>query len=265
MPLWLQDTTPAPAAWVADMTEFRMCVAGATAAVSALFECTPAFFRPYLTDSQPDFSAVVTREDIAFEGAALYEEALQEGFCVRKFTDPFLERAAIQRKFAEFLFDRDTILLHGSTVAVDGTAYLFTAKCGTGKSTHTRLWCQAFGDRAVMVNDDKPFIAVTKNGAFACGSPWSGKHGLDTNISAALKGICLLERGTENRIERAEKEALLPMLLAQSCRPLESGKEQQFFQLVNTLAETVPLWQMQCTRDIEAAHMAYAVMSQANK
>ena len=243
------------------MTEFRMRVAGATAAVSALFECTPAFFRPYLTDSEVDFSAVVTREDIEFEGAALYEEALQEGFRIRKFTDPFLERAAIQRKFAEFLFDRDTLLLHGSTVAVDGEAYLFTAKCGTGKSTHTRLWCQTFGDRAVMVNDDKPFVAITKNGVFASGSPWSGKHGLDTNITVPLKGICLLERGKENRMEKAGKETLLPTLLAQSYRPLDSAKEQRFSQLIDKLAQTVPLWQMQCTKDIEAAQIAYTAMS----
>jgi len=247
------------------MTEFRMRVAGVTCAVSALFECTPAFFRPYLTDSEPDFSAVITPEDIAFEGAALYEEALAEGFRVRKFTDPFLERAAIQRKFAEFLFDRDTLLLHGSTVAVDDQAYLFTARCGTGKSTHTRLWCQAFGDRAVMVNDDKPFITVTKNGVFASGSPWSGKHGLDTNITVPLRGICLLERGKENRIKKAENEALLPMLLAQSYRPLDTAKEQRFLNLVERLAKAVPLWQMQCTKDIEAAHIAYAAMSQMNE
>lgn len=243
------------------MTEFRMCVAGATAAVSALFECTPAFFRPYLTDSDPDFSAVVTREDIEFEGAALYEEALQEGFRIRKFTDPFLERAAIQRKFAEFLFDRDTLLLHGSTVAVDGEAYLFTAKCGTGKSTHTRLWCELLGDRAVMVNDDKPFVAITKNGVFVSGSPWSGKHGLDTNITVPLKGICLLERGKENRMEKAGKETLLPTLHAQSYRPLDPAKEQRFSQLIDKLAQTVPLWQMQCTKDLDAAQIAYTAMS----
>ena len=242
------------------MTEFRMRVAGATCAVSALFECTPAFFRPYLTDGEADFSAVITPEDIAFESNALYEEALQEGFRVRKFTDPFLERAAIQRKFAEFLFERGTLLLHGSTVAVYGKAYLFTARCGTGKSTHTRLWCQAFGDQAVMVNDDKPFIAVTENGIFASGSPWSGKHGLDTNITVPLGGICLLERGAENQIKKARKETLLPMLLTQSYKPLEDTKAQRFLDLVERLAEAVPLWQMQCTKDIEAAHIAYAAM-----
>ena len=238
-----------------------MCVAGATCAVSTLFECTPAFFRPYLTEGEADFSAVISPENIAFESNALYEEALQEGFRVRKFTDPFLERAAIQRKFAEFLFERDTLLLHGSTVAVDAKAYLFTARCGTGKSTHTRLWCQAFGDRAVMVNDDKPFIAVTDKGVFASGSPWSGKHGLDTNITVPLGGICLLERGSDNQIKKADKEALLPMLLAQSYKPLDAAKEQRFSELVERLAEAVPLWQMQCTKDAEAAHIAYAAMS----
>lgn len=243
------------------MTEFRMQIAGATGAVRALFECTPAFFRPYLTENEPDFAAAVTREDIEFEAAALYEEALQEGFRVRKFTDQFLERAAIQRKFAEFLFDRDTLLLHGSTVAVDGQAYLFTARSGTGKSTHTRLWCQAFGNRAVMVNDDKPFISITESGIFASGSPWSGKHGLDTNITVPLKGICLLERGTENRIARAAKDSLLPTLLAQSYRPLDAAKEPRFLQLLDKLAETVPLWQMQCNKDIDAAAVAYAAMS----
>ena len=144
---------------------------------------------------------------------------------------------------------------------MDGVAYLFTARSGTGKSTHTRLWCQLFGDRAVMVNDDKPFISIAEKGIFASGSPWSGKHGLDTNITVPLKGICLLERGTENRIENAAKEALLPMLLAQSYRPLDEAKAPRFLQLVDTLAENVPLWQMQCTKDIEAARVAYATMS----
>ena len=53
------------------------------------------------------------------------------------------------------------IMLHSSCVVVDDKAYLFTARSGTGKSTHTRLWCQLFGDRAVMVNDDKPFLRCT--------------------------------------------------------------------------------------------------------
>ena len=51
------------------------------------------------------------------------------------------------------------------------------------------------------------------------------------------------------------------MLLAQSYRPLDEAKAPRFLQLVDTLAENVPLWQMQCTKDIEAARVAYATMS----
>ncbi|MDD7517902.1 hypothetical protein [Ruminococcus flavefaciens] len=41
--------------------------------------------------------------------------------------------------------DYDTVLFHGSVIAVDGHGFLFTAKSGTGKSTHTRLWREYFG------------------------------------------------------------------------------------------------------------------------
>ena len=227
------------------MEAFIMEIAGLAVQVQPMFFSTKEYCRDYLTEKAPELFVTVTPEDLVFEQKMLDQEAEEEDLKRRKFTDPFLERTAIQRKVADHIVSRNTLMLHGSTVAVDGKAYLFTAPCGTGKSTHTRLWCQAFGQRAMMVNDDKPFISVTKDGVFASGSPWSGKHGLDTNITVPLKGICLLERGRENRIERAAKENLLPMLLAQSYRPLDEAKEQRFLHLAERLAETVPLWQMQ--------------------
>ncbi len=243
------------------MAEFTITIAGYTGFVHCLFESTPHFFHAYLTDAVPDFSITVTRQDLELEQSSLLEEAIREGFRVRHFPDPFLERAAIQRGFAEFLFDREILLLHGSAVAVDGQCYLFTARSGTGKSTHTRLWCQTFGSRAVMINDDKPFLALTERGVTVYGSPWSGKHGLDTNISAPLAGICLLERGTENRIEPAAMEQLLPDLLRQSFRPMAPEKEASLIHMVQALAHRVPLWRMWCTKVPRAALTAFYAMS----
>lgn len=42
----------------------------------------------------------------------------------------------------------DGMMLHASGVVVDGKAYLFSASCGTGKSTHVRLGLKLFGERA---------------------------------------------------------------------------------------------------------------------
>lgn len=244
------------------MAEFNLQIAGKTAAVSCLFESTPHQFSRYLTQNAPDFSITVVPEDLRFEQEELDREAREEGFRLRTFTDPFLERAAIQRRFAEHLLDHGILLLHGSTVAVDGKAFLFTARSGTGKSTHTRFWLEVFGDRARMVNDDKPFLQITGSGVVAHGSPWSGKHGLDSNISAPLAGICLLERGVENSIRRATPEELLPMLFHESAHPRDPSQAETHRLLVEALSRNVPLWQMRCNKNPEAAIIAHRAMSE---
>ena len=240
------------------MAVFTMRVAGAVAEVHSLFDSTRDYCKSYLTEESPEFTIRVTAGDLAFEQAELLAEAKAEGMKPRRFTDPFLERTAIQRAFADFLLNRNTLLFHGSTVALDGFAYLFTAKCGTGKSTHTRFWREVFPD-AKMVNDDKPFLELTREGILAHGSPWSGKHGLSENISVPLKGICILHRGPENKIHPISLEESMEMLLAQGYCPQDA--REKFQKLTETLANTVPLWSMECTKDPEAAKISHLAMS----
>ena len=243
------------------MAEFAVEIAGHSFGICSLFESTREYCKRYLTDKKPELQVTVQREDLVFEQQMLEKEAVEEGIRIRKFQDPFLERTSIQRAVAEYLFNNNVLMLHGSTVAVDGRGYLFTAKCGTGKSTHTRLWCQAFGNRAVMVNDDKPFLQVREDGMWVCGSPWSGKHGLDTNIAVPLAGICILERGKENHIVPCSVEKALPMLLHQGYCPLDPKKRGAYGSLITRLAERTHLWQMQCNKDVEAAFTAYRAMN----
>ena len=235
------------------MADFTIQIGPATARVHSLFESTRDYCIRYLTDAPPQFHITVKPGDLQLQQQALREEALQEGLRPRTFSDPFLERTVIQEKLADCLMQRQMLLVHGSTVAVDGRAYLFTAKCGTGKSTHTRLWREAFPQRAQMVNDDKPFLELTCAGVIAHGAPWSGKHGLDNNLSVPLQGICILERGSENHIHPIAPEDALPLVLHQTYRsPLP---------LVARLLRQVPLWHMTCTKDPEAAQVAFQAMS----
>ena len=238
------------------MEAFVLEVAGLVTHVQPMFFSTREYCRPYLTEREPEFYVEVTAEDLIHQQELLDQEADQEGLRRRKVTDPFLERTVIQEKIAEKLLVQDTLLLHGSTVAVDGQAYLFTAPCGTGKSTHTRLWRELFGSRAVMVNDDKVFLQLRQDGIWACGSPWTGKHGIGNNISVPLKGICFLQRGTENRIQKAMPEKWLPELIHQCFLP-----EERYTSLVRQLAQRIPLWEMSCTKELQSAAIAYEAMS----
>ena len=242
------------------MDAFMMEVAGSVFAVQPLFESTRAYCADYLTDREPEFSVAVDRADLVQEQRLLDIEADEEGLKRRKFSDMFLERSVIQRRVAKALIGKDTLMLHGSTVAVDGQAYLFTAPCGTGKSTHTRLWREVFGDRAVMVNGDKPFVWITFDGVLACGSPWTGKHGLGSNVSFPMKGICILSRGSENRIRLLAPEDAADFLRSQCFVPEDSEQAGRALELLDRLIRTVSLWQMECTKQPEAAITAYQAM-----
>lgn len=237
------------------MDTFVMEIAGFGFAVVPLFGSTKAYCAGYLSDRVPEYMITVSRHDLHLEQELLDIEADEEGLKRRKFSDMFLERSVIQRRVAELLIPKNVILMHGSTVAVDRKAYLFTAACGTGKSTHTRLWREEFGDRAVMVNDDKPFLRFEADGVYAYGSPWTGKHGLGNHVRFPLNGICILRRGQENVIRRAENRNLMDFIRHQ-CFLAEEAPE-----LVQELVRRVPVWEMECTKDQIAARVAFDAMS----
>lgn len=242
------------------MPNFNLKIAGQVGYVKCLFGSTPYYLARYVTHDTAGFSVSVSREDLERERQFRDAEALEEGMKLRKVTEPFLERLAIQRKFAEYLMGCGVLMVHGSAVAVDGVGYIFTAACGTGKSTHTRLWREVFGDRAMMINDDKPFVRITPEGVTVCGAPWSGKHGLDTNTEVPLGGICMLERGRENEIR-----PVLPEEIPELCRNLrwfmEADRVPQFDALGSELARRMPLWHMRCNMDPAAARMSHCAMS----
>lgn len=207
----------------------------------------------------------ITQSDIDFEREKSAREDIKEGIPIRQFSDAYLETLAVYRKIADHLLSCDTLLFHGSVIAVDGIGYLFTAKSGTGKSTHTRLWREYFRERAVMVNDDKPLLRITDSGVTAYGTPWDGKHRLSTNIAVPLKGICILTRDTTNHIEPAEPHAVYPLIVQQTNRSLSADGMKQTLSLIDRMLNVVPVYRLGCNMDIEAARVAYDGMNRLKK
>ena len=225
--------------------------------VTSIYEKVHEYCNDYLTDEPADFSVCITREDIIKEKDKSDSEYAYEGKKSPDFSDTLLEETAVYRKIAEKMPDYDTFVFHGSVVAVDGQGFLFTAKSGTGKSTHTRLWREYLGDKAVMVNDDKPMLKITDSGVTAYGTPYNGKHRLGCNMSVPLKAICILTRGEKNSIVRIDKAEAYAMLLQQVYRPQNHLQMAKTLKLVDRLAANTELYKLACNMDIEAAEVAY--------
>lgn len=161
--------------------------------------------------------------------------------------------------FYRKLLDFDGMLLHASAVIKDGYAYLFSAPSGTGKSTHTALWCKVFED-AQILNDDKPAIRIIEGKVYVFGTPWSGKSDLNLNLRVPLGGICFLERSKDNFIEKIQPSQAIHLLLNQTVRPRMVKNMDRMLTLLDHIIQNTTIYRMGCNMEDEAAVMAYETM-----
>lgn len=214
------------------------------------------YLRRYESGGKPQIKIGLSRRDIKI-GKRFFAETATEG----EFPDWYYEAVALQRAFSIRAAERGVLLLHASALSVDGEAYLFAAPSGTGKSTHARLWRKLLGDRAVVINDDKPFVKVEGDRVTVYGSPWSGKHRLDNNISVPLKGICFLEQGTENRIVRLSARDAFARLCKQVYFPADRKVGAKVLEGMGILLK-YPLYQLTCDISEDAARLSFQAMKE---
>ncbi len=236
------------------------CFAERMVQINSLYSDIHTLCRDYRAEGKADFTVTIEPGDITFERCHWESENEKTVNQVPSYSDGYLETLAVYRKIAEKMPSYDTVLFHGSAIAVDGEAYLFIAKSGVGKSTHTRLWRELLGERAVMVNDDKPLVRITQRGATVYGTPWDGKHRLSCNIAVPLKAVCLLERAKENTIHTiSESEAILSFL-KQVYRPSCSQGLKKTLALLDLLMKSVGLYRLCCNKQPQAAKIAFETM-----
>ena len=165
------------------------------------------------------------------------------------------------RSFYFQLLPHDGMMFHASCMLLEGKAYCFSGPCGTGKSTHTSLYRNHFGDDKVRIlNDDKPALRRIDGTWFAFGTPWSGKTDLNLNLSAPLGGICFLEQGQANAIRRMAVAEAIPPLMQMTHHAKEPARIRLHLELLDSLLATVPVWRMTCRPDLEAVRLSYDAM-----
>lgn len=155
----------------------------------------------------------------------------------------------------------DGMMLHSSCVVVDGKAYLFTAPSGVGKSTHVQLWLKLFGDRAYVLNDDKPALRAIDGKIYVYGTPWSGKYDYNRNERVELGGIAVVKRAAENSIRPLTPKEGIYALLNQTARTQVDYVVDQCLETIQKIVSTRKLFELSCNMDISAARLSYETMS----
>ena len=232
-----------------DGEKMKLLIAGLTVELEPKYEDTKRLAAPFICgdDRKPDIRLRVSDEyldDLMSRAAEGSTVGQMENFA---FSSVFNQRAIPFR----------TMLVHSSALIYDGGAYLFSGDSGVGKSTHTRLWLKAFGDRVHIMNDDKPVVRLYDDRAVCYGTPFDGGSGIALNESYPLKAIIFIERGEQNSVRIPDSREIIQRLYFQTAHFVSRAVAAEMLGNFDRLLSLTPFYVLTCNTDISASHTAF--------
>lgn len=163
-----------------------------------------------------------------------------------KFVDEYL----LTQYTINYLVDKYTnsIFFHSSSIKYNNLGIIFSAKSGTGKSTHRRLW-EKYGN-AICINDDKNIITLNNDKLYISPNPWCGKHMVQKNIKNELNAIVFLYQLKDNKVERISKIKGFKLLLGQIMIPDDTNKD-KWNKIIDKMLE-LPIYYYGCNMEEDA-------------
>ena len=201
---------------------------------------------------EPDIEVSVTDEEIETEYAGYRAESVSRALC---------ESTCIYRAIARKMIAFQAFVMHGAVLELDGKAYVFTAKSGVGKTTHTKLWVEYFEGRASYINGDKPIIRCKDGVWYAYGTPWMGKEKFGSQSSAPIQAVCFIERGEENKIQKIADKEVIDRVFHQLFFPEDPETLIEFMGLADDFVQKLPFFVLKCNISAEAVRVAYETLS----
>ena len=151
----------------------------------------------------------------------------------------------------------DTLEMHASVVVNSGKAFLWLARSGTGKSTHSQLWLDHIpGSR--LLNDDNPVVRVMEDGhTEVFGTPWSGKTPCYRNEHYPAGAFSEIVRSSENRITRKSVlEAYALLYSSSSGFKADPAMADGLNATYEKILRGTPCFTLECRPDADAARVS---------
>ena len=168
-----------------------------------------------------------------------------------------MENFALGNDFNRKAIAFSTMLIHSSALVYDGGAYLFSADSGVGKSTHTRLWLQAFGDTVHILNDDKPVVKLCDDKAVCYGTPFDGGSGIALNESYPLQAVIFIDRGETNSVRVPDNKEVIQRLYFQTAHMVNAATAVQMLDNIEKLLSLTRFYVLTCNMELSAAYTAF--------
>lgn len=172
-------------------------------------------------------------------------------------------RFALWFAFNLFAVPLGIMAIHSSTIVCKRKANLFLGESGTGKSTHTRLWLKNI-EGCRLLNDDSPIISVENGRVMVYGSPWSGKTACYHNVGFPVNAFVRLRQEKQNVITKLKVFQAFAALQPSTPPSLSYSDfySSKVIENLDSILRQVPVYQLGCLPNDEAAHLAYSTLYQ---
>lgn len=237
--------------------KFKIRLAGMVIEIEHIYQKIQTYCQDYIIEEgKPELQVRTTEALIERERQETTEEDQEIVYA-----PDYLETLAVLRQISDYIPQKNRFLMHGAVISWHKHAYMFTAPSGTGKSTHIQLWRKFLGSDVRIINGDKPILAVKENETIVYGTPWAGKEQWQENTSAPLAGICILKRGTENRIRKLSADESLVWILRQIYFTEDEDSAGRVMELADQLLAQVPVYELECDISEDAVRCSFEMMT----
>ncbi len=216
------------------------------------FEETARWYEPYLYngEEEPEFSLVANPKRMDY--------LVKNGVDI---TPAIAENVVLCTDFNRCLMKYYGSYIHSSALLFDGKAYLFSANSGVGKSTHTKKWLARFGDRAKIINDDKPSFRFIDGKCIVYGTPFAGGTDIQENLSAELGALVFIERGEENSLKKIPPSESIRYLVNQSPKRVNEQMGERQLEMFSMMLTQYPAYLLKCNMDDSAVDAALGILN----
>lgn len=147
----------------------------------------------------------------------------------------------------QLLLSNRALVLHSASIIYRGTAILFTAPSGTGKTTQTDLW-HKYRKGVCDLNGDRTLLQWTPDGWYGCGFPIYGSTVCCEQVAAPIGAIVVIRQSDKDHIKELSTLEKVSFLYSETT-VLSTSRENvnRTMDLLELLAEQVKVIQLDCT------------------
>ncbi len=146
------------------------------------------------------------------------------------------------------------VAIHSSTIIYNDKAYMFSGLSGTGKTTHTNMWCDSYN--VDILDGDMCICSVEAGKVYAYGSPWCGSSGKYLNKKVELGGIIFLHQAKSNYIEEMEyTNRVINLYCRNFITPMKEKDLSSILEIAKTIAKECMCVELYNLPQIEAVQL----------